>query len=213
MRKLQLASVIFAFTAATTAQADFIGAKASVDYWQYNTDQSEFSLDDDSTAAIAVSFEHPIPVLPNAKIKYAQLKAEGNQLTNTDLDLDYADFILYYELLDNVVSLDLGLGAKVLNGTVLQQRDVDETLPMLYAEAGVKLPFTGLSAKAEVNHARSSDYRVTDAQAEVKYNVINSLFMDLGLKAGYRILDIKHDENQQNSVEFKGPYLGVEAHF
>lgn len=80
---------------------------------------------------------------------------------------------------------------------------------------GVKLPFTGLSAKAEASFAKLTDTQVTDAQLELKYNFVDTLLVDVGAKAGYRILDIQLEEgsNQEAKLKFKGPYLGLEAHF
>ena len=213
MAKFKIAVAALVLAAANTAQADFIGATASVDYWQYDTDQSGFQLDDDQTVAFSVSIEHPIPVLPNAKIKYANLNSD-NLANGQNLDLDYADFILYYELLDNVVSVDVGAGVKSLEGDLAGQKDLSETLPMIYAQAGVKLPFTGLSATAEADYAKSSDYDVTDAEANIKYNFIDNLLVDVAVKGGYRILKIENDQKAMpQELEFKGPYLGVEVHF
>ena len=209
------------------AHADIIGVKASLDYWKYSADwtQTQLSpeLDDDYALPFSVSVEHPVPFLPNAKIKHTNLQAESEQsvagVKTHQLDLDYSDFILYYEILDNIVAADVGIGAKLIKGdlksNLFQTQEVSETLPMLYAEAAVKLPFTGLSAKAEANYAKNSDNEVRDAQAEIKYNFIDAILVDVGLKAGYRILDIKlnQDSNQETQLEFKGPYLGLEAHF
>lgn len=211
----------------SAVHADIIGVKASVDYWKYSADwnQAQLSpnLDDDFALPFSLAVEHPVPFLPNAKIKHANLQAESEQsaagVKINQLDLDYSDFILYYEILDNIVAADVGFGAKVLEGdlrsNLFSTQDVSETLPMLYAEAAVKLPFTGLSAKAEANYAKNSDNEVRDAQAEIKYNFIDAILVDVGLKAGYRILDIKlnQDSNQETQLEFKGPYLGLEAHF
>lgn len=226
MKKLALSCLILAVMG--TAHADIIGAKASVDYWDYNTNTSQatgnnINLEDDYGLAFEVSVEHPVPLIPNAKIKHLNLKTDGkSNFTNTanyNFDLDYSDFILYYEILDTIVSVDVGLGAKVLDGQLKQNHlvanSVSETLPLAYVQAGLKLPFTGLSAKAEANYAKNSDHVVTDAQAEVKYNFIDNMLLDIGLKAGYRILDIKFDEGSANETqfEFKGPYLGLEVHF
>ncbi len=69
-----------------------------------------------------LAFEHPIPFIPNAKIRYVNLdtqtKSETLGQANYNVDLDHSDFILYYELLDNIVSVDAGLGATVLNGDI-----------------------------------------------------------------------------------------------
>lgn len=222
-----LAISLMTIGATTFTHADFIGAKASVDYWYYDstgdsTSGQDFNLDNDHAISLTASFEHPIPLIPNAKIKYSNLQSQNktdlNRQQSYEFDVDYSDFILYYELLDNIVSLDVGLGAKVLDGDLKQNlttQSVNETLPMIYAQAGVKLPFTGLSAQAEANYASYDDTVVTDAQAEVKYNFIDNLLIDVGAKLGYRLLDIKFDEGKSNQTnfEFKGPYIGLEAHF
>lgn len=209
------------------AQADIIGVKGSVDYWKYNSDLSSAlgqpEMKDDASLSFALAVEHPVPLLPNVKIKHSTLEAESEREVLNEkmerIDLDYSDFIVYYEILDNIVSADIGVGAKVLDGTVQQNltevEQVSETLPMLYAEAGVKLPFTGLSAKAEASYAKFDDTVISDAQAELKYNFIDNLLVDVGLKAGYRILDVELNEGDERNLQldFKGPYLGLEAHF
>nr|WP_252725535.1 hypothetical protein [Acinetobacter indicus] len=49
----------------------------------------------------------------------------------------------------------------------------------------------------------------------LKYNFIDNLLVDVGLKAGYRILDVELNEGDERNLQldFKGPYLGLEAHF
>ncbi len=90
---------------------------------------------------------------------------------------------------------------------------------MIYGAAGVKLPLTGLSAKAELLYSNYEDTQLTDAKAELQYNFVDNLLVDVGLKAGYRILDIQFDDYESNnlkndlSFEFKGPYIGVDIHF
>jgi len=230
MQSLKLFCFILGLGAFSSAQADFIGVKASTDYWKYSADlsnpaspQSQPQLEDDHGMSFSVAVEHPVPFLPNAKIKHSNLQAESDQsvagVKSHQVDLDYSDFILYYEILDNVVSADVGFGAKLLDGDIqqnfTQNTEVSETLPMIYAEAGVKLPFTGLSAKAEASFAKLTDTQVTDAQLELKYNFVDTVLVDVGAKAGYRILDIQLEKgsNQEAKLKFKGPYIGLEAHF
>jgi outer membrane protein len=110
-----------------------------------------------------------------------------------------------------------------LNGDIktlnLSKIDIDKTIPVIYGSAGVKLPFTGLSAKAELLYSNFNDTKITDAQAELQYNFIDNLLVDVGLKAGYRILDVKFDDYKSNNVkndlkfDFKGPYIGIDVHF
>ncbi|ENX18403.1 hypothetical protein F895_00018 [Acinetobacter sp. CIP 64.2] len=235
------------------AQADMLGVKADASYWFYdgkakvqpkpNTSSlsnqtgvddlllnpyaglsaPEENLDRKGSAQISLAFEHPIPLIPNAKIRYVNLKS---QTENTvagqpvyDLNIDHTDFILYYEILDTIVSADVGLGATNLNGDVktlnVSKTDIDKTVPVIYGSAGIKLPFTGLSAKGELLYSNFNDTKITDAQAELQYNFIDNLLVDVGLKAGYRILDIKLDDYKKNDLkfDFKGPYIGLDIHF
>ncbi|MFW2162260.1 TIGR04219 family outer membrane beta-barrel protein [Acinetobacter beijerinckii] len=239
------------------AQADVIGVKADASYWFYdgkaqvqpkpNTSSlanqtgvddlllnpyaglsaPEEKLDRKGSAQISLAFEHPIPLIPNAKIRYVNLKSQTEKEIAGqpvyDLNIDHTDFLLYYEILDNIVDADVGLGATKLNGDIktlnLSKIDIDKTIPVIYGSAGVKLPFTGLSAKAELLYSNFNDTKITDAQAELQYNFIDNLWVDVGLKAGYRILDVKFDDYKSNNVkndlkfDFKGPYIGINVHF
>jgi len=228
MNKFKLSAFALTLGLSTFAQADFIGLKGDVSYWNLdgkaNIDKKHLSdqdIDSDSTVQASVAFEHPIPIIPNVKLKYTKLDTETESsidLAKTEINLDHTDLIFYYEILDNVVKADVGVGATKLNGTVkqfAQSVDVDEYAPIIYAEAGAKLPFTGLSAKAEATYTNVNDVKITDAQAELQYDFIQSIAVDLGLKAGYRILNIELDDldNRDMKFEFKGPYVGLNAHF
>ncbi|MDM1018702.1 TIGR04219 family outer membrane beta-barrel protein [Acinetobacter sp. VNK23] len=231
MKVLKLSLLALGMGLSGLAQADVIGVKGDLSYWAYNgqanmaaqTAASDQDLERKGAAQLSLAIEHPVPLIPNAKIRYVNLKTQTeNEVAGQpvyDIDMDHADFILYYEILDNIVNADVGLGATTLNGHVttlaLSKTDIDKTVPVIYATAGAKLPFTGLSAKGEVLYSNFNDAKITDAQAELQYNFIDNLLVDVGLKAGYRILDIKLDDYEKNDLKFnfKGPYIGLDIHF
>ena len=231
MRILKISIIALGTSLCGLAQADMIGLKGDLSYWNYNgeanmaaqTSAPDQDLDRKGSAQVSLAFEHPIPLIPNAKIRYVNLKTQTeNEVAGQpvyDLNIDHTDFILYYEILDTIVNADIGLGATSLNGDVktlgLSKTDIDKTVPVIYGSAGVKLPFTGLSAKAELLYSNFNDTKITDAQAELQYNFIDNLLVDVGLKAGYRILDIKLDDYEKNDLKFnfKGPYIGLDVHF
>ena len=231
MKLLKLTLLALGTSVCGLAQADVIGVKGDLSYWNYNgeanmaaqTSAPDQDLDRKGSAQLSLAIEHPIPLIPNAKIRYVNLKTQTeNEVAGQpvyDLDIDHTDFILYYEVLDNIVDADIGFGASNLNGDVKtlgsNKTDIDKTIPVIYGSAGVKLPFTGLSAKAELLYSNVNDTKITDAQAELQYNFIDNLLVDVGLKAGYRILDIKLDDYEKNDLKFnfKGPYIGLDVHF
>ncbi|WP_151979682.1 TIGR04219 family outer membrane beta-barrel protein [Acinetobacter guerrae] len=250
MKILQTTLCIMGLAISGVAQADFIGVKGSADYWFYDghiqvqpqssslsnntgTDNliidpsmglyRQNDLDRDGSVQFSLAFEHPIPLLPNAKLRYVNLNAQteshiAGQATY-DIDLDDTDFILYYEVLDNIINLDIGVGATHLNGDINnyldQQISINKTYPILYLNAEAKLPLTGLSGLAEVTYTNIDDTKISDARAEAKYKFIDNLFIDVGAKVGYRLLKIDFDDYKNNDLkfEFKGPYVGLEAHF
>ena len=230
MRSFKILCLALGLGVFSSTQADVIAVKGNIDYWHYSTDLTQptsslpqAQMEDDQALSFSVALEHPVPLLPNAKIKHSHLQADSDQsfagVKSHQVDLTYTDFILYYEILDNIVDADVGIGAKRLSGDILQNYtntlDVSSTLPMLYAQAGINLPFTGLSARAEASFAALDDEQISDAQAELKYNFIDTLLIDVGARVGYRILDIQLEEgsNAETKLKFKGPYLGIEAHF
>ena len=250
-KHIGLCSLMIALST-SAAHADMIGIYASVDNWQYTGDATlaqtgttpeKFAFEKQNQANLAVSIEHPVPLIPNVRLRHNQLQGidtltalafEFGDKTyigdvKLDLQLDNTDLILYYEILDNIVSVDIGLGAKRLSGQVTavgtgisanpssttSTVSFDQTLPMVYASVGGSLPFTGFSAKAEVMGIQYQDSSLTDAQAEIKYDFIDNLAIDLGIKAGYRqmTMTLKDVEKTDADTTFKGPYIGLEAHF
>lgn len=223
------------------AHADMIGVYGSVDYWHlqgdYNeagtgsalNDQNKLDWEDKGQVQAAISIEHPVPLIPNARIRHVGIEAQTEQkqvLSNASMyetNLDNTDLILYYEILDNIVSVDLGVAAKRIDGDItyldtLNVKDklkISETAAMVYGSVGAKLPFTGLSAKAEVLATSYGDIEISDVSAEIKYDFIDNILIDVGAKAGYRYLDMKLDdqENIDTHFTFHGPYVGLEVHF
>lgn len=206
MRRLSIAvfSAVLLSTVSVSAQADtLLGIYAGADGIVNTGESNHISADNEVVGSYYLAFEHPVPFLPNAKVRYTQFDQSNSNAKALDA-------IGYFEVLDNVVSLDVGLGAKRLIAT----NSDATTIPAVYASAGGKLPFTGLSAKAEVFVGKGTDADFSDVNAEIKYNFIENLAIDLGLKAGYRIMTVNiEDSGTKSNFKVQGPYLGLEAHF
>lgn len=63
------------------AQADVIGVKGDLSYWAYDgqanmaaqTAASDQDLERKGAAQLSLAIEHPVPLIPNAKIRYVNL--------------------------------------------------------------------------------------------------------------------------------------------
>ncbi len=233
MKKLGFLAMV-ALMMTSTAHADTLyGLYADANYWQTNIQDKIDGIDrdykDKGQTMFSASLEHPIPLVPNVRLRHTSLNGTLESNSNNEIKATTTDAIAYYELLDNVVSVDVGLGAKRIEGDITQSGEsrlnLNKTLPMAYVSAGAKLPFTGLSAKAEVGVGVGTNVKSTDAQAEIKYNFVDTPLADVGLKAGYRVLTVDYDETKIQylgsvfgsqipyKADFKGPYVGLEFHF
>lgn len=228
---------------ANYAVADVLGFSAGANYWNYDMDgQVRSPLADNNYVAIDfadnndvnffVAFEHPVPFLPNVKVQQNNIQSSGyipvsdpsfmaGMEVNVlgDIDLSHTDVMLYYELLDNWVNLDLGLSAKYFNGytrfnyeTVIDdESDFDDWIPMLYAKAQFDLPLTGLSAAATVEALSFDSNKVTDVDLALKYQSK----MGLGVNLGYRTMDVdlKNINSFKADLNVDGFYLGGHVEF
>jgi len=229
-----------------TASADFIGFAVGAAYWNpdpsgdisYKTfSKNDFSddlkLDDSQENVIWAVLEHPVPVLPNVKLVRTSLELDGKNGTlngnfgdltaglpgvNTTLVLDQTDAILYYEILDNWVSLDLGINIRFIDGSSKvsgygqsSKEDVSVTVPLLYGNAVFELPFTGFFAGLEASMLSVEDNKVTDITASVGYESDIGLGAMAGLRSQSIVLKDAGDVEMDFSVS--GPFAAVYYHF
>lgn len=247
MRTTGYACLVAALLGSSVAHADLVGLYAVADGWRYdgNADVAQtsygrehFELDQVTAPSLALAVEHPAPLLPNVRLQYTRIKGQDQlnsvlfrfdnkvYVGNVDFALDATttDLIAYYELLDNVVSVDAGIGAKRIDGdltasgnlgTTESTVSINQTLPILYASATIKLPLTGLSATASGNGLSYQGSSISDLSAAVQYQLIDVPMFDLNLRGGYRQIKLKlrDVDNIDADATFKGPFVGLQAHF
>lgn len=242
-----LGCVFFASSAtADTIAGIYIGAQG----WNTSTSggfadsssTANFNFDDETNGAAYIALEHPVPFLPNLKVNYTGLATsgvtnlessftfDGNLYTAesdvlTDADITSTDIILYYELFDNdLISFDVGLNGKYIDGTLLVEDQASNTrgmeefsgvIPMVYSRVQVGLPFTGLAAYAEGSYLSFDDHTLSDYQIALTYSFIESLAVDMTLQLGYRNVqvDIEDLDDVYADMEYDGAFAGLEIHF
>lgn len=233
-----------------TVTADFVGLNIGANRWtpditgsfsSENTGSSSISLNDDlgyndhTSNSINISFEHPIPFIPNVKFQGSDLNASSNanvsSLTfdglpytgdiNSTLDLSHNDIALYYEILDNWINIDIGLDLKTFDGKVsikdldnpsnTSSIEVDETIPMIYIAARVDLPFTGFYVGANIQQLSIGDNSAEDTTLMVGYESSVGLGIEGGIKSFN--LELNDASNLNTDLEYDGLYLNGFYHF
>lgn len=231
------------------ASADTIlGIYAGGQYW--NTDnsgsfgtferQQSFAFDDEQQSSFYVALEHPIPLIPNIKIRHNSLDVYGdvslmqdftfggmNFPTTTSIDsmvdLSHTDYTFYYEIFDNdLLSIDLGITAKHVDGALTVRdaetsasRSSDGWIPTGYGHVRVGIPATDLTVYGMANAISIDDSAMRDLEAGIEYRLVENLAVDLNLQFGYRDITIELDDldGVYSDLRFKGPYIGLEVHF
>jgi outer membrane protein len=223
-----------------TTHADVLGGTLGINLWAQEFDarardggdfidfDSSFDADDESDFQVFASFEHPIPLLPNILVQHTRSSTRGAGVLGStvfdnvvfegnvtgDLDLTHTDATLYYEILDNWVSLDLGITARKFDASVeltaedgtTASAETDDLLPMGYLRAQFDLPFTGWKIRATGNYVKYDGDTVSDLSGAIGWEV----FAGLELELGYRLFDIDYsDDEELVDAEVQGLYGGI----
>ena len=143
--------------------ADFLGVYAGAGIWNQGYEgfvdsvsfDSNAEIDDDTGHFLYVAFEHPAPLIPNVRVQNATMSTKGSIDSSAgifsfngtqvdpgaevELNLSQVEGILYKEILDNWVSLDIGMSIRryeselvVLNAGTNAQDKTTVTMPLAY---------------------------------------------------------------------------------
>lgn len=237
-------------TASGAASADFIGAYVGGGVWNpsYSGDagadsvsMSELNLEDTNNLFIYAGIEHFLPLIPNIRLGHTQVQVdgeatlssqfrlnnrtfEGNTDVYTDMDLTHTDATLYYELLDNWVSLDVGLTARYFDGYVYvedrdepsrnERADFSLLVPLLYARTQFELPLTGWRVGASGNVISYDGDSYSDLEASLGYE-FSAVLLKFAVDLGYRRmhLDVSGQDDLHADITIAGPYLRTTLRF
>ena len=187
---------------------------------------------DESQGYLFATLEHPVPIIPNVRLMYTKVDQSGSGIANFTFDgnpysgnvsnefsIETIDLIAYYEVLDNIVSLDIGLNIRSLNvdytfssttGTGTTTDSMSETIPMLYALVGGS-PIPDLIISGELSYIAYSGSTISDFTAKVAYTT--NFFV--GFEAGYRKQTYEFDDVSDTNakLDFDGVFAGAYLKF
>lgn len=238
---------VMALTASFTANADTLSISVGGGVWNQSPSgtvekigdpatvdaKDDLFWGDESQGYLFATFEHPVPLIPNVKIMKttmdqsgsgaASFVFDGNTYTGNvtnDFKIETLDLYAYYEILDNIVSLDIGLDIRKIKvdytissdaiGSTPTSDSVDETVPMLYAMVGAS-PWPDLIISGEISYITYDGSTVSDFIAKVSYTT-NFL---VGVEAGYRkqIYKLDNVSDTNSDLTFDGIFAGAYLKF
>lgn len=249
MYKRKTAILLAALSLTTAAQADAVlGLTMSIDGWSMDSSGSiadnknlqKFDMDSETPALFSFALEHPVPLIPNFRLRFGDFSSSGantlsqnftlNGVTyplstqvDVNFDLQSSDFIFYYELLDNdAISLDLGVNGKYLDGDLRVSDGTQTThqtfkgvVPMLYGAVNFGVPATKLSLFGDFNLLSVGGQTLRDYQAGASYTLVENMAVDFSVRGGYRKFELELDDLDGIYADwsFDGLFLGIEADF
>ncbi len=179
------------------------------------------NMDGETNVYYDMSFEHPVPVIPNVRIQYLTtngLLVRDNGSSNK-FDLSQVDYILYYKLIEGSFWLDLDIGVSIREfvGSLRQSGQIVPNFlvveVMNYASAFVTPPGTNLSFGGELKTSSGlSSSTIIDTTLKVKYQ---TPFL-VSVEGGYRSVSLKvNGWSFSNNVkgDFKGAFIGACLNF
>lgn len=188
-------------------EADYL-APAATGSFDYKGGTTDFNGDRESGLQLGAYIEHPIPIVPNLRVDYTSevtFSGGGNEVA-----ISQTDITPYYEILDNIVDLDIGITAKMLNGTSTiagSDESFSAVIPMGYIGAAVSVPGLPISFAGSVKYISMSGDSFTDARIKAVWDIAAGL----AAQVGYRHESLKLDDLSDITTDatFKGPFVGV----
>ncbi|WP_337880529.1 TIGR04219 family outer membrane beta-barrel protein [Rheinheimera sp.] len=221
--------------------ADYMQADVKGGFGQPGA-QQDFNFADKDLGSFMLKIEHPVPLMPNIRLQYNNLKSGGSTVLNRtfvfdgqqfdvastvmqDADLSNIDATFYYELLDNeLFAFDLGVTAKYIDGELsvvsLQngqsaRQTVSAVVPMLYSYGSFGLLGTGVTLFAEANYASYDGSSLSDIKYGLSYELVDVPAFDLQFQAGFKRSKLQLDDvdDLDADLTFDGAFAGVQLHF
>lgn len=227
--KLALSAVLLLAAYSSTVSADLLALKVEAGIgemksdhvgWVYNGGEMSSK---DSYTYLDGRLEHFLPLIPNLRIAYSEMPFSqtadviGAPVNYTG-ELQEASATLYYEILDSLVNLDVGLTIKEttysvgLNDSMTQ---VSFVKPLVYLNAELPLPFTGFTFGGLVEFIpRNSDVSKS-YDVYLAYKFIDNPVVDLSVKLGYahKVLNLDMPVFEGIDVTGNGVYAGLQVYF
>lgn len=138
----------------------------------------------------------------------------------TDFDLSATDLTVYWQLLDTVMSLDLGLTGRYMDGTVAvsdgitdDQVDYSVIVPLGFVRARFDLPFTGWYVEGDTHAISYGGDSFSDSAIKLGWQTES--LADFGLNIGYRQMSLKVDDLDgfNADLDISGPFATATFHF
>lgn len=221
------------------AKADYWSATLDGDFGNGDSNGFFNSIEGDTGGReehgiLSAQFEHGIPLIPNLWVRNNNVDYQATRRLTDDVSVGNADFsagsdvnyqfdfshtdiALYYELLDNWITIDVGLAAKNIQFDFRIQQGAQAfaftdsgAVPMLYGKAAFELPFSGWHVSAQGMALSFEDSRIEDVNVELGYSFNDWMHASVGYRQ--MVIDVEIPSLTETEMTLDGSYLSVLLH-
>ncbi len=207
-------------------------------------DLDKFDFEKDSSSYLYVDFNHFVPIIPNIRIEKVDYKISGDGVVNyrfgkfnfngpatMTTDIKQLDMIAYWSVpfiglaTGGVFDINFGLDMKKYDGfielkdaTNSEKAEFDETLPLVYLNAILDVPFTPIKVEATTKFISYDGAEVSDNFIKLSYRLpFSNVFVDFNLDLGYRVQNITIPDSLVDDlnidIDTKGAFYGLNVKF
>ena len=210
------------------------------------TDFDDLGVDDSisGNSYIYADFSHFVPLIPNVRVEQLSYELKGDTTltqsinfgttsfnagaaVSTNINIEQTDMIAYWGVplistaTAGVLDLNFGLDIKNISGDITlssQTAKFDETLPLLYLNARVDLPFFPLRLEATTKTISYDGASISDNEAKASFALpIPIPLLTISADIGYRSQNITIPDslvkNLDAKIETSGIFFGINARF
>ncbi len=170
----------------------------------------------------------------NIPVSFGSLNYNGD--VDITVDMDQTDIIMYWSLpfistaTGGVFDINMGLDAKKYDGFIMleqkafgitinkEQAQVDQTLPLIYLNFILDIPFTPIKLDATTKFITYEDAKISDNSFKLSYKLpFSNALVDVNLDLGYRVQNITIPDSLVDNLDLdmdtKGAFYGVSVKF
>lgn len=205
MNKLLLATLIA--TSTSIASADLFKIHGEIGaYMPSEASINDIEHDADTGLNGTFIFEHPLPLIPNARL-------DTTTIDTAEYELSLSSGTVYYQLTDNgFIDVDAGLGLSYIHNTVINGVDNDDLeTPFAhgFVEANIYMPFhPSLSLYANVFKMYGEDEEGHDYKAGIRYSLDLTGF-ELTATGGFRQMSFEATDGAKNTMSNQGAFFNL----
>ncbi len=235
----------------STVRAEFIGlnidtsaAPPALSGSVFGSNHSSIDVVDDlgvadsANSSMVLILEHPYSALPNIRYSEFGLDSSGSSTLDSDVslsgtsfssgdqvtssfDVSQNDIVLYYQVSDSAIDLDLGVDLKRFDGEISLSGpsnasvDVDETIPLLYLSARYEWSNSGFYVGADIN-SNIIDLGLSESSAEDTTIMLGyESDSGLGVEGGYKYysLELEDGSDLDTDIKYDGLFLNGYINF